>query len=201
MRWNLTLIVVAALLLAGCTSNTPAANSEDSEANQDPLETIEAQPVLVDVFARTPFSWDGRTKEGAFLCTGPHGTGNCPAGQQIQPDNQHIAPLVFDHNLTRATFNLTWTPADATQFGLAFAAYDAAGALLGIVEGPGDLTLELEGPGIPGDGSAYLIVWPSPKAGTDPSVYVDVTRQAYSVEGFIETQNQEWQMPEPEPTT
>lgn len=193
MRWTFTVLV--AVLLAGCSDDPAPAGDRAPEPTQDALDSA-VQPVLVTVQTAQAFSWAGHTKEGFFVCTGPHGTGSCPAGQQIQPDNEHTAPITFEHNLTSAIFNLTWTAIDASQFGLVFAAYDGAGQLLGVVEGPGTLTLELGEPTFPGDGSAYLIVWPSPKAGTDPSVYVDATKQPFTVEGWITTERDEWQMPE-----
>ncbi len=184
MRTGLMLLIV---MLAGCSEPvTEAADVEPDEA--PPLE-----PILVDALRSASVAWQGLTKEGFWVCDSQDATGTCAAGQQIQPDGQFATTFTVV-NLTALYLNMTWTPADATQTGMVFALYDANGATLASAAGQSPLAIDLDM--APTDGTLTLMAWPQGKTATNPSVFVDVTRQAFTVTGALISTDQVWVMPD-----
>jgi hypothetical protein len=136
-----------------------------------------------------PFTWSGHTKEGAWACMEQSGVGQCPAGQQVQPDGEYVGHAAYPGNLTAVDLAMTWQ-ADPTQTGLVLAVYGnttSGRTLLAWAQGdsPLHLSLDAAGLGLVPDGALMLMVWPEGKTATSPSVFVDATQQAFTVDGTL----------------
>ena len=139
--------------------------------------------------AAVPFQWSGHTKEGAWVCPDQSGAGRCTAGQQVAPDGQFFTVVGYSGNLTALDLSMAWQ-ADPTQTGLVLAAFGNTTQglqTLGLAQGGSPLTLSVQtaGLGLNPDGAVMLMVWPQGKTPTSPSVFVDATQQAFTVEGTI----------------
>lgn len=186
MRWLLVALVV---LIAGC-SDAPAAPPEAAPSSS----TSSVAPVsqVVAVAGSAPVQWDGHTKEGMWVCSDASGTGQCPAGQQINPDGGFQTLVAFSGNLTFIDVNVTWQ-ADPTQTGLVFAALGntSSGFVpLGTVSGSSPLHLRIEAAALTAvapHSQVLFMAWPQGKTPTSPSVFVDVTQQAFRAEGTLGT--------------
>jgi hypothetical protein len=191
MRW----LLLAVLVLAGC-SDPPA---EPAESVDDPgaaasasgatSATAVSAPPAVALEEAVPFTWAGHTKEGAWVCMEQGGTGQCPAGQQVSPDGQHVTAIAYAGDLTAVQLTMSWQ-ADATQTGLVLAAYgntSSGRGLLASVQGDSPLTLAIDAAvlGLVPDNVVVLMVWPEGKTATSPSLFVDATQQAFTVEGTL----------------
>lgn len=177
--WSFAVLCV---VLAGC-SDAPAPEADGLDATPpvaDPAQEPDPEPPAVPLLETT--EWEGRTKEGFFVCDSADGTGTCTAGQQLQPDGEHLTVVPYRGDFSGAAIELEWTPADPSQTGLVLVAYGPDG-LLNITSGAGDLTLGLDaGMGLPPDGNLTLIVWPQAKAAeAGAALFVDATRQSFSV--------------------
>jgi hypothetical protein len=190
----LALAVLLVVLAAGCSgpaADGPAALPAQAPSPSDPAapaanaNATASQPVAVTA----AFAWSGHTKEGAWVCMEQSGIGQCLAGQQVAPDGQHAGMVPYAGNLTGLDLTMTWQ-ADATQTGLVLAVYGnttGGHALLAWAEGdsPLSVTLDATGLGVQPDGALLLAVWPEGKTPTSPSVFVDATQQAFTVEGTL----------------
>lgn len=184
--WPVLLLLVPAL--AGCSDPAEAAEEEapgpaamPSPSGPAVLPPPPAPPAPV------PFSWSGHTKEGAWVCMEQDGAGQCPAGQQVAPDGQHVTAVPYAGNLTAIELAMTWQP-DPTQTGLVLAVYgNTTGGRRPIALAQGDPPLELriDAPGLVPDNALVLMAWPEGKTPTSPSVFVDATQQAFTVEGTL----------------
>lgn len=184
-------LALALFLAAGCSEPAaerlaPAPTDEPTAASAPlaPDSTV-AQPVVEAI----PFTWSGHTKEGAWVCMEQSGVGQCPAGQQVAPDGGHVGMVAYPGNLTGVALTMAWQ-ADPTQTGLVLAVYgNSTGGhvLLGWAEGDSPLTLSLDttGLGLKPDGGLMLMAWPEGKSPTSPSVFVDATQQAFTVDGTL----------------
>lgn len=187
-----TVALAAVLLfLAGCASPQPqAAPPSTVPATVSATATPSLAPVAAAAAERTtPVHWQGHTKEGAWVCQDQSGAGQCMAGQQVAPDGQFVTLVPYSGNLTQANLTMTWQ-ADPTQTGLAFAIFgNTTGGLqsLAFIDGASPLVLAFDasGAGLIPDGSLMLMVWPEGKTPTSPSVFVDLTQQAFTVDGTL----------------
>lgn len=186
---------LAALLLAGCSDAPPSDEGADGasdlvSASGSASGTPQAANGTLPVLSTVPISWEGRTKEGAWVCSDQDGVAQCLAGQQVMPDGEHVTAIAYAGNATRLDVNLTWH-ADPTQPGLVLAAYantTSGLAHLAHVRGPAPLRLQLGEAGLvpaAGGDAIVLMVWPQGKTPTSPSVFVDATRQDFAVEGSL----------------
>ena len=177
--------VVLLLLLAGCSdAPAPEAAPEPTPSGSTAPEPEPTVEVVV-----TDISWDGRTKEGFFVCSDPQGTQACAAGQQVQPDGQHTRAFPYPGVFTEADLEVTWTPADPSQTGLVVAVYanttSGSGTLMAVAEGSGSLSIQIINNTLLPDDALTVIAWPSAKVQQSPSVFVDATRQPFHVAGGI----------------
>lgn len=180
--------VVLCVVLAGC-SDAPAPEADGLDAAppvEGPAQDPAPEPPVTTLLETT--EWEGRTKEGFFVCDSADGTGACTAGQQVQPDGEHLTVVPYRGDFSEAVVELEWTPADPSQTGLVLVAYGPEGRL-NITSGPGDLVLRLDGSmGLPPDGNITLIVWPQAKAAeAGAALFVDATRQRFSVVVAVRT--------------
>lgn len=196
--------LLLALLVAGCAAD-PASGPEptatgpgtDLTATGSTTSTgpgVAAAPIVSQA---VPFSWSGHTKEGAWVCMEQAGTGQCPAGQQVAPDGAHVTAIAYAGNLTRIEVTMTWQ-ADPTQTGLVLAAYgntSSGRGPLATVQGdsPLALALDTEALRLAADNAIVLMAWPEGKTPTSPSLFLDATQQAFTVEGAL------WQTGPPGP--
>lgn len=186
------LLVVAALpalVLAGCSD--PAAEPATPPTVATSTGPPPAAPAIppAPVVAAVPFTWSGHTKEGAWVCMEQSGLGQCPAGQQVAPDGQHVTTIPYQGNLSAIDLAMAWH-ADPTQAGLVLAVYaNRTGglSLLAATQGDAPLTVRVDvAPGgLPADGSLVLMVWPEGRTATSPSLFVDATQQPFTVEGLL----------------
>lgn len=186
------MVVAVLVLLAGC-SDPPASDADPGVGSATQTSTdLDAGPRVVAVATMVPIDWSGRTKEGAWVCSDQSGTGQCPAGQQVMPDGEHVTQVAYQGNLTGIAVNMTWQ-ADPSQTRLVLAAYgntSAGFAMMGFARGPSPLSLQFAAGDIAEavpDGLVTFMVWPEGKTPTAPSVYVDATRQSFTVEGHLTT--------------
>lgn len=171
--------LLLSVLLAGCSDAPAPAEPEGLDATPEPEAPAAPGPRTITHLEEV--LWEGRTKEGFFVCADADGTGACPAGQQVQPDGEHATVVSYRGNFSEALIGLEWTPADPTQTGLVLVAF-GPGGILNLTRGGGALELGLDASmGLPRDGNITLAVWPEGKTETDPSLFVDVTRQSFSV--------------------
>lgn len=184
---------LAILLLAGCSAAPAGDDAAGPSASVTATGTdAPAPPAALVSLATVPVAWEGRTKEGAWVCSDQDGATQCPAGQQVLPDGEHVTRIPFAGNLTGLDVNMTWQ-ADATQAGLVLAAYantTAGFTLLGHVRGTSPLPLVLDAAAVAGvlaNDAVVLMVWPAGRTPTQPSVFLDATRQAFTVEGNLLT--------------
>lgn len=185
-------MVLSALLLAGCSdphadpAAAPAPPTSHSESMS--LQPVPGVPQAVTV-EDVPFRWSGHTKEGVWVCMEQSGIGQCPAGQQVAPDGGHVTAIAYQGNLTALEFTMSWQ-ADPTQTGLVVAAYgntSSGRGLLGMAQGtsPLALALDLTDAGLVPDHALVLMAWPEGKTPTSPSLFVDASQQAFTVEGTL----------------
>lgn len=179
------------VLVAGCSDPGPAAPAPSSSAasSSGPAAALgNATPELV--LEQTIFSWDGHTKEGAWVCSDQTGMSQCQAGQQVAPDGEHVTSLPYVGTLVGVAVNLTWQAAPG-QAGLVLAAYGnttSGLAPLAFAHGPSPLALAVARDAlatIVPDGVVVLMVWPEGKTATQPSVFVDATQQPFHAEGTL----------------
>ena len=178
------------VVLAGCAdggaANDPAAPTGPESATASTTPGPAPAPTPATPLA-VPFQWSGHTKEGAWVCMEQDGSGQCPAGQQVAPDGQHIASLPYAGNLSSVELTMAWQ-ADPTQTGLVLAAYgNTTGGfgLLAMAQGDSPVTLGFEMTGLVPDGALVLRVWPEGKTPTSPSIFLDVTQQPFTVDGVL----------------
>src|SRR5687768_4682508 len=100
--------VAIVVLLAGC-SDPPASDPDQGETSSATSTSgSEATPRVVTMPAMVPIEWDGRTKEGAWVCSDQTGASQCSAGQQVMPDGEHVTSVDYQGNLTGVFLNMTW---------------------------------------------------------------------------------------------
>lgn len=188
--------LLAAILLSGCTGGGDAAPAADADGSPPSDGPAPMNSTLRQVRSSIPVDWDGRTKEGAWVCSDQDGIAECPAGQQVAPDGQHVAAVPYAANLTLVDVNLTWQ-ADPSQTGLVLAVYgntSAGRVLLAYMRGASPLNVRVTAQDLAQvvpDNVVVFMVWPEGKTPTEPSLYVDATRQAFTLEGRMETLDSE----------
>lgn len=189
MRWLMVAVVV---LVAGC-SNSPAASPEATASST--TSSVAQAPQVVAIPGSWPVQWDGHTKEGVWVCSDQSGTGQCPAGQQINPDGAFQTLVPYSGNLSFIDVNVTWQ-ADPTQTGLVFAAFGNTSngfVPLGTVFGTSPLHLRIEAAAMAAvlpDSQLLFMAWPQGKTPTSPSLFLDLTQQAFHAEGTLGTVTQ-----------
>lgn len=164
--------VVISLLLAGCA----AAPVEEATSETSDVEAPQYEIINVTRQLHTPVDWSGHTLEGVWLCDVPQ----CPVGH-VQPSGAYRSETDYAGTFTNATLHLEWTPADATQTGLALQVRDGPGGpVLGLWQGASSFDVELRLDG--GNGTLAYAVWPVAKAG---NTFVDATQQPFTLSGTI----------------
>lgn len=179
--------VLLLVALAGCADEGTAPVDPVETTTPDPMSLAPSAPAAPVAPSAVPFQWSGHTKEGAWVCTGQDGSGQCPAGQQVAPDGQHIASIPYAGTLSTANLTLTWQAAPA-QAGLVLAVYgNTTGGFAPVAMGRGlsPVTMRIEEAGLVADDALVLMVWPEGKTPTSPSVFLDVTQQPFTVDGVL----------------
>jgi hypothetical protein len=194
MRPLAALALALPLLAAGCSGPGPGEAAVPTAGPSSPGAPAAngTAPDARAVAVNASFGWSGHTKEGAWVCSQQSGLGPCAAGQQVAPDGAHVRVLPYSGNLTGAELTMTWQ-ADPTQTGLVLAVYGNTSAGRGLVaavqgDSPLDMGLGLADAGLLPDHALVLAVWPEGKTPTSPSLFVDATRQPFTVQGTLRSE-------------